>query len=148
MHVNSDYKFVIALNKTVEIGVALNAASHMALSIAAQASDADKEKMSFITYTDAHGQEHRFISGLSLIVLRGTNGELAKLLQAAREHQSNADDGSKIIISDFIETMTGGAYIEQLERTKNTKELVYYGVALFGKKETIDPWTKRFSLYK
>lgn len=148
MHVNSDYKFVIALNKTIDIGVALNAASHIALSIAAQASDADKEKMSFITYTDGNGNEHQFISGLSLIVLRGTNGELAKLLQAAQEHQANAGVGDQIIISDFIDTMTGGTYAEQLERTKNAKELVYYGVALFGKKETIDPWTKRFSLYK
>ncbi len=148
MHVHSDYKFVIAINKTIDIGVALNAASHMALSLVGQASDADKRLMSFITYTDGNGNEHRFISGLSLIVLRGTNGELAKLLQAAREHEASASIDNKIIMSDFIETMTGGTYLEQLERTKNTKELVYYGVALFGKKETIDPWTKRFSLYR
>lgn len=104
--------------------------------------------MSFITYTDATSTEHRSISGLSLIVLRGTNGELAKLLHAAHEHQKVVPKDTPFIISDFIETMTGGTYIEQLERTKNSKELVYYGVALFGKKETIDPWTKRFSLYK
>lgn len=84
----------------------------------------------------------------SLIVLRGTNGKLAKLLGAVRDHQTTAGEDNKIIIADFIETMTGDTYAEQLERTKNSKEPVYYGVALFDKKEIIDPWTKKFSLYK
>ncbi len=138
--VHTDYKFVIALNKTIDICVALNAASHVALSIAAQASEEQKKLMSFISFEDGAGIEHPSISGLSLIVLRGKNGELKKLVNAAREQG--------IVHADFIESMTGDTYVEQLERTKNTQEPVYYAVALFGKKETIDPLTKRFSLYR
>lgn len=138
--VHSDYKFVIAINKSIDIGVALNAASHVALSIASQASEEEKMLMSFIPYTDGNKVAHPSISGLSLIVLRGTQGELAKLLNAAREQG--------ILHADFLETMTGGTYTEQLQRTLATKDPVYYAIALFGKKEQIDPLTKRFSLYR
>ena len=136
----SAYKFVIALLKTIEPGVALNAASHMALSLCSKASDQEKAEMKFITYTDGNGLEHTSISALSLIVLRATQSELKKLAEAARTEG--------ILSTDFIETMTGGTYSEQLDRTKNTQDIVYYGVALFGKKEIIDPLTKRLSLYK
>ena len=138
--VHTDYKCVIAINKTIDIGVALNAASHVALSIAAQASEEQKKLMSFIDYEDGSGVIHPSISGLSLIILRGKNGELRKLVTAAQEQG--------ILHADFIETMTGDTYIEQLERTKNTQEHIYYAVALFGKKEIIDPLTKRLSLYR
>ncbi len=138
--VDTQYKFVIAINKTIDIGVAMNAASHVALSIASQATDEQKKLMSFITYTDGNGIEHKAISGLSLIVLRGKPGELKKLVNAAREQG--------MLHSDFIETMTGDTYVEQLERTKATQEPVYYAVAVFGKKEAIDPLTKRLSLYR
>lgn len=40
--IHTDYKFIIALNKTIDTGVALNAASHSALSIAAQANAEQK----------------------------------------------------------------------------------------------------------
>lgn len=138
--VHSDYKFVIAINKTIDVGVALNAASHVALSLASQTTEEQKKLMSFITYTDGSGIEHKAISGLSLIVLRGKPGELKKLISAAREQN--------MLHSDFIETMTGDTYAEQLERTKETPEPAYYAVALFGKKEAIDPLTKRLSLYR
>ncbi len=138
--VATDYKMVIAINKSIDVGVALNAASHVALSIAAQATDEQKKLMSFISYEDGNNVAHPPISGLSLIVLRGKNGELRKLVHAAQEN--------KILYADFIETMTGDTYVEQLERTKNTEEHVYYAVALFGKKEVLDPLTKRLSLYR
>ncbi len=140
VNVYSDYKFVIAINKTIDIGVALNAASHVALSIAAQATEEQKKFMSFIPFIDANNTVLPSISGLSLIVLRGSQGDLTKLVSAAKEHG--------LLHADFIETMTGGTYAEQLERTKATTEHVYYAVALFGKKEMIDPLTKRLSLYR
>ncbi len=140
MNVYTDYKFVIALNKSIDVGVALNAASHLALSIVAQASEEQKTHMSFITYQDGNNHAHPMISALSLIVLRGSASDIKKLKEAAQ------DNG--LLMSDFIETMTGGTYLDQLELTKKTIDVVYYGVALFGKRETIDPLTKRLSLYK
>lgn len=137
---NMDYKFVIALSKSIEPGVALNAAAHMALGLVGLASPAVKDSMFFMDYIDANGSIHPSISGFPCIILRGTAGEIKKLVEAAREQ--------KLLYTDFIETMTGGTYLDQLERTKKTKDVVYYGVALFGKKEIIDPLTKRLSLYK
>ena len=128
-NVNTDYKFVIAINKAIDIGVALNAASHVALSIAAQATDEQKKLMSFIPFMDGAHVEHPSISGLSLIVLRGSQGDLKKLVNGAREQG--------LLHADFIETMTGGTYIEQLERTKANPEHVYYAVAVFGKKRRL-----------
>lgn len=137
---SSEYKFVIALNKNLETGVALNAASHMALGLVGLASEADKKLMNFVDYVDGSDLVHPSISGSPAIILRGTQAEIMKLVEAAREQ--------KLLYTDFIETMTGGTYLEQLERTKKTKDSVYYGVAIFGKRESIDPLTKRLSLYK
>jgi hypothetical protein len=136
----NSYKFVIALNKSIDIGPLLNATAHLSLSLAAQANPEEKEAMHFITYTGKNGIEYPSISALSLIVLRGSESELKKLSHAAREQ--------KLLHAEFLQTMTGDTYVEQLERTKNTDEPIFYAVALFGKKESIDPLTKRLSLYK
>ena len=55
-----------------------------------------------------------------------------------------------IYYTDFIETMTGDTYKEQLEKTLQVSEdeLKYFCVAAFGKKEDLDLITKRFSLWK
>lgn len=51
---------------------------------------------------------------------------------------------------DFVETMTGDTYAEQLTKTKEvgTEEHNYYGVLAFGEIERINPITKRLSLFK
>lgn len=45
-------------------------------------------------------------------------------------------------------SMTVGTYVEQMERTKQTKEgdLIYYGIVLFGDWEKISELTRKFSL--
>ena len=136
------YKFVIAVNKTLEPGVALNAVAHTSLGICAKATLEQREQMHFISFVDGSGQTHEPISALSLIVLRATNGELKKLLQAAQE--------CSVLSVDFLQTMTGATYVEQLEKTKSTiqDDLVYYAVGLFGPKDIIDSFTKKLSLWK
>lgn len=138
----SDYKFVVALNEKCDIGVVLNAASHACLGLMARASTEDRAKMSFISFVDANGNEHASISGLSLIVLKGKSGELRKLRSQAIEQD--------LLCVDFLNTMTGDTYKEQLEKTAKTleEELTYYGVAVFGEKTKVDPLTKRLSLWR
>lgn len=53
--------------------------------------------MSFIDFVDKEGQVHKSISELSLIVLRGKNGEIKKLRNEFIENE--------ILFTDFIETM-------------------------------------------
>lgn len=97
--------------------------------------------MSFIDFPGKEGMIHKSISGLSLIVLRGSNNELKKAKRKFAE--------SEIHFTDFTETMTGDTYKEQLVKTEETSEedMEYFCVAAFGEKEMIDPITKRFSLW-
>ncbi len=138
----NDYKFVVVLNKKIDPGVALNAASHMVASLMSKASSEYRKCMKFIDYIDGDGQVH-LVSGLSLIVLRADNSN--KL----RKARYNAiEDG--ILHVDFTESMTGDTYLEQMERTKNTPEgeLNYYGLCMFGHKDKINPITSKFSLWR
>lgn len=141
-HNPSDYKFVVALNEKLESGVVINAASHMCLGLAAAAPEELRQKMNFITFTDANNNEHASISALSLVVLKGKTGELKKLRAQAQE--------AGLLVVDFVNTMTGDTYKEQLEKTRATsaEDLIYYGVAVFGEKAKIDPLTKRLSLWR
>lgn len=132
------YKFVVILNKELESGVAINAAAHMALGLVAKAKENQRKEMFFLDFKDVDGVSHYPISGLSLIVLRGKNNELKKFIASAREQN--------LLFVDFLQTMTGQTYKEQLEKTSQVmhESAVYYGITAFGLKEILDPLTKRF----
>ena len=100
------------------------------------------EKMSFINFPDKSGNDHKSISALSLIVLRGTSNEIKKARNKYVE--------GNIHFVDFLETMTGDTYKEQLIKTANTEyeDLNFYGIIAFGEKEILDPITKRLSLWR
>lgn len=138
---NDTYKFVAVINKDLEVGKALNAIAHSCAGLVAMAPEELKEKMSFIDFTDKDNSIHKNISGLSLIVLRGKNGEIKKLRRNLIENN--------LLFTDFTETMTGDTYKEQLDKTLETSEedMKYYCIATFGEKEILDPLTKKFSLW-
>lgn len=142
MTVRNGHKFVALVNKNLEPGVALNAVAHANVGLAALLADGRKDAMTLLEFKDADGQTHPNISALSLIVLRGTSGNIRTLRSEAR--------AAGIPCVDFTSSMTGGSAEEQLERTLTTPEgeLEYYCVVLFGKNEELNPLTKKFSLYK
>lgn len=139
---NNKYKFVAVINEKIEPGRALNAIAHMGLGLVNIANDEIKEKMSFIDFTDKNSDIHKSISGLSLIVLKGRNGEIKKVRNQFAEQD--------ILFVDFLETMTGDTYAEQLVKTKEltTDEHNYFGLLAFGEIDKINPITKKLSLYK
>lgn len=138
---NETHKFVAIVNKDLEVGKALNAIAHSCAGLVGLAEKELKEKMSFIDFEDKDGFIHKSISGLSLIVLRGKNNEIKKARQ-------NFIDNN-VLFTDFTETMTKDTYKEQLEKTQETsnEDMYYFCVAAFGEKSTIDPITKKFSLW-
>ena len=142
--IDTNYKFVVLVNKELEneMGRAMNAIAHSCAGLINSAPEELREKMSFIDFADKDGISHKSISALSLIILRGKNNELKKAKEAFKQQN--------IHYTDFIETMTGETYKEQLEKTSKTseEEMKYFCVAAFGKKENIDVITKRFSLWK
>lgn len=138
---NETHKFVAIVNKDLESGRALNAIAHCSLGLVDLVNNDTREKMSFVDFVDKDEQNHPNISGLSLIVLRGKNGEIKKLRKSLIE--------KNIPYTDFTETMTGDTYKEQLEKTKETTEedMKYFCLVTFGEKEILDPLTKKFSLW-
>ncbi len=138
---NETHKFVAVVNKDLEIGKALNAIAHSCAGLVDLAPEELREKMSFMDFVDGDESVHKNISGLSLIVLRGKNGEIKKLRRNLIENN--------LLFTDFTETMTGDTYKEQIDKTKLTKDedMKYYCIATFGEKEILDPLTKKFSLW-
>ena len=140
--VGHEHKFVVVLNKKIDHGIAINAASHMVAALMSKANGETREQMKFVDYVDGDGQIH-CVSGLSLIVLRADNSN------KIRKARSMAIE-NRLLHVDFTESMTGDTYVEQMERTANTpeKDLNYYGLCLFGLKEKIDSITLKFSLWR
>ena len=138
----SDYRVIAVINKKLHPGSALNAIAHLGLGLAAHIGENGRKQLSFLNFIDGSGDNHPSISARSLIVLRGTSGQIQKLRRNVIER------GLPCV--DFIETMTGGDYKSQLNRTLEEKddELNYYGVAILGLTEELRPLTKKFSLWK
>ncbi|MEV4174078.1 DUF2000 domain-containing protein [Nonomuraea sp. NPDC049709] len=136
------HKFVIVLSKKVEPGAALNACAHMAACLTARADAELQSQMAFVDYKDVDGNVHP-VSALSLIVLSAKNGNQ---IRTARLEAINTG----VFCVDFTESMTKDTYVEQMERTAKLKdeELDYWGLAMFGPKEALDPITRRFSLWR
>jgi hypothetical protein len=132
-------KLVAMVNKDVEIGVAMNAIAHMTLGLGA---NIGAEDLHLDNYQDKEGNIYPNISKMPFIILRGKSGEIKKAVRTAKE--------SGILYSVFTDTMTGGTYKEQLERTSHATEeqLIFYGAVLFGPWDEVSTITKRFSLYK
>lgn len=95
-----------------------------------------------MNYIDADGGSHPHVSEMPFMILKTNANKLKSLKLAAYQ--------AGIRYVDFTNTMTIGTYVEQIERTKQTKEadLIYYGIVLFGDWEKVSLLTRKFSLWK
>ena len=132
-------KLVAILNKDAEPGVVLNALAHMSVGLGAEVG---KSPLRLDDYKDAKGNIYPNISQIPFIILRGKSGEIRNTVQKAKE--------LKILHGVFLNTMTGGTYLEQLARTAASQEetLTYYGCVLFGEWGTVSEMTRKFSLWR
>jgi len=135
------HKFVAVVNKKVSTGAAMNALAHLAAGLAA--SYVKPELMRFDDYHDKDGGIHSAVSDNPFIILRADNSNKLRALRAELLVAG-------VHFNDFTSTMTSGSYVEQQERTSQTpeSELEYYAVCMFGEIETLNPLTKKFSLWR
>lgn len=136
---NFTHKLVAVLNKDLPAGVALNSLAHATLGLGAHIGRAE---LHLDDYKDKDGNVYPNISQMPFIILRAKSGEIRKTVKAAKE--------AGILHGVFLNTMTGGTYLQQLENTSLTSEeqLVYYGCILFGPWDAVSTLTKKFSLWK
>lgn len=132
-------KLVAVMNEKIDIGIAMNSLAHMSLGLGAEVG---KESLRLTNYVDADGGNHSNISEMPFMILKANSNKIRALRSIAMEKE--------IKFADFTDTMTVGTYLEQIDRTKKTKEvdLIYYGIVLFGDWNTISELTRKFSLWK
>lgn len=142
-HLMSEEKFknklVAVLNKNIETGKVMNALAHMSIGIGAAIGN---KELRLTNYQDADGGSHLYISELPFIILSSNSNKIRILRQEALINN--------IIFNDFTDTMTIGTYKEQIERTLEVsdKNLIYYGIILFGDWDKVTELTKKFSLWR
>lgn len=127
------------MNEKIESGVIMNALAHMCIGLG---SVIGKDPLRLINYIDADEGSHPHVSEMPFMILKANSNKLRILRSAARQVD--------IQCVDFTDTMTVGTYLEQVERTRQTKEadLIYYGVVLFGDWQKLSELTRKFSLWK
>lgn len=132
-------KLVAVMNEKIEPGVIMNALAHMCIGFG---SDIGKDPLRLTNYIDANEGIHPNISEMPFMILKANSNKIRALRLAAQQ--------AGIQCVDFTDTMTVGTYLEQIERTKQTKEadLIYYGIVLFGDWEKVSELTRKFSLWK
>jgi hypothetical protein len=132
-------KLVAVLNKRIEPGKVMNALAHMCIGLGAVIGN---EALRLTDYRDADEGSHPYISEIPFIILCDNSNKIRILRQNALEQN--------VLFNDFTDTMTVGAYQEQIERTAQVKDsdLIYYGIVLFGDWDVVTELTRKCSLWR
>jgi predicted RNA-binding Zn-ribbon protein involved in translation (DUF1610 family) len=138
-------KLSIVLNRSVPVGVAMNAVSHLAASMTALAYKHGMEAA--LCFCDFPVQEgaHKYpcVSCCSFVILEATKPQhLVKAYEEAQEQ-------SEVLRNGFLTTMRLGTAAEQWERCAQLRvdQVEYIACGFFGPIDKVNKLTKKFRLY-
>lgn len=139
---DNSHRTVVVVNKkhNTERGATYNAVCHALLGLANQFAAGTGPE--FLNYVAADAPLS-VISRYPVIILEAENSnQLRVLIEQCRERG--------IAVNPFVSQMFGASADEQMRNTraKDTAELDFVAVALYGALEATQPITKRFSLLK
>ena len=131
-------KLVAVINKDLNSGVAMNALAHAAFSLGSQLDQAE----AFLHLNSDASGNHWAMSGMPFIILRANALQIKKTFLQAK--------AANITHVAFVDSMTGGDYIEQIEKIsqKGEEDHCYYAVILWGEVSALNALTKKFSIYR
>lgn len=137
MYEDNAYKLIVAVNRRLDIGPAMNAMAHALAGLVACHAGIE-----FLDYPAQAGWKG-LISKPPIIVLRSDNSA-----HLERLHQEALPLG--LAVNPFVHTMLGSSAAEQQAATLHAEagSLDYWAVAVFGQADVLKPLTKRFSIYK
>ncbi len=137
------YRVVIALDKTLEPGRAMNAVAHMSAGLSGLiAEKGEIDQLRFQDYKDQDGKVYPSISDLPMIVMRGKKGHVRRFAEEAKAEGMDT--------TCFLDTMVEGTYADQHARTNETssEDINYFGACVFGESDKLRELTKRLSLWQ
>ena len=135
----TEYKCVIVIDENLPTGIIANSSAALSMSIG-------KTHPELVGHDliDNEGNHHKGITQIAIPILKGGN-KLHTMRRAVREHE---DD---LTIIDLIDaTSTTVSYAEYAQKMQETpiQNLVYYGIALYGKKKIINKLTGSLGLLR
>ena len=136
-----DKKFVVALNRSYELGRLTSGIGHVVAGLVASHS-ADLGDLSFVEYKSSDGERFPWISDWPFIILKARGGQLKTFREALIERE--------LPCVAYLDTMLTGGSQAQQEATgqRSADELTLLAVATFGERPVLDDLTKKFSLWQ
>lgn len=138
-------KFVCVLNRNADRGVLQNASLHAMAGLIAKLDRADKmNETEMLEYLPQGDLPCVLLSTFPVIVLSSKSSHHLNTLRA------RAETTQGIYCNYFTSSMNCSSAEEQLICTRSTpiEHQEFLAIVLFGNAESIDPLTKKFSIYK
>lgn len=138
MKVSDDFKMVIVLDEKLPIGLLVNAAAVLSLTLGEKIQGLiDKDLM------DGSGIKHMGLTNTPLPILKSSEEKIKSI-----KTDKSSEDLLIVDITDAAQTTKNYIDYEEKLKSKTVEELKFLGIAVAGSKKTINSITGNFSLLK
>ena len=141
MDYSYDEKKIVAVVKSdLEPGLAANVIGHLSVSLGKYS---DEDIMGRPVLMDGSEVAHVGISRYPFITTKAKAAKIRKAIEMAKAEK-------KVFVIDYPEQMFSTGHDDELLKALQEvqeADIVYWGAIFYGKREDVDIYTKKFSLY-